>query len=195
MKEDWSKMDLQLKKDSDFFSKELKIDKDTINHIATKLAEEINDLSPDDKLEIRNSDLIDLRYRYQEVNAFNMGMNNTFLNDPAIGRLKMLATNYLAFVYLNESVFNRLYKRMDRDTLTKKCCKFLINNPVRAFRNALAHGNWRFKTDFSGIVYWARKGDQVDEPIVDFEVSGTNLKSWQSIALGIGYIIFSELCE
>jgi len=37
--------------------------------------------------------------------------------------------------------------------------RYLTDDPVRAFRSVVAHGNWQYAPDFSALAYWARKGD------------------------------------
>ena len=59
--------------------------------------------------------------------------------------------NYFCFVYLSESCFKVLREKLPPDSITRKCCKYLTDNPVRAFRNAVAHANWRPTLDESAI--------------------------------------------
>jgi hypothetical protein len=75
----------------------------------------------------------------------------------------------------------------------KKCCRFLTDNPVRAFRNAVAYANWRYLSDFSGLEYWARKGAEGTEPMVRFEVLQQDLSFWQALARCTAYASFLTL--
>jgi hypothetical protein len=61
---------------------------------------------------------------------------------------------------------------------TKKCCKYLTINPIRAFRNAIAHANWNYKIDYSGLEFWARKGSDPNEPLSHFDVFMDELDFW-----------------
>lgn len=112
---------------------------------------------------------------------------------PVVVRAQVVYQNYICFVYLGESCFNVLKKELPSGSTAKKCCKFLTDNPVRAFRNAMAHANWRYLPDFSGLEYWARKGTEPTEPMVRFEVSQQDLCFWQALARCTAYASFGTL--
>jgi hypothetical protein len=76
--------------------------------------------------------------------------------------------------------------------VTKRCCKFLTDNPVRAFRNAVAHAKWQYKPDFSGLTFWSRKGGDASEPLTRFEVSQHDLGFWQALARCVAYVAYTE---
>jgi hypothetical protein len=76
--------------------------------------------------------------------------------------------------------------------MTRKCCRFLTDNPIRAFRNALAHANWRYNEDFSGLRFWARKGSDPSEALREFEVSQLELGFWQALARCVAYVAFTH---
>jgi hypothetical protein len=107
-------------------------------------------------------------------------------NDPnTYGQI--LSLNYIAFVYLGDTTFKVLRKELTKDTVCRKCCVYLTDNPVRAFRNAIAHGNWRFAPDGSAIDFWARKGDNPGEDMVRWRLTRTDLRFCQSLALATAY--------
>ena len=54
--------------------------------------------------------------------------------------------------------------------------------------------NWTSE-DFSSIVFWAKKGDQKNEPMCQWEVSQRQLDFWQTLARCVGYVVFTELRE
>ena len=66
---------------------------------------------------------------------------------------------------------------------------------MRAFRNALAHSNWRYKDDFTGMEFWARKGADLNEPIVRFEVTQLDLGFWQAVSRCTAYATLLTLKE
>ena len=80
-------------------------------------------------------------------------------------------------------------------SITKKCTKFLLNNPVRAFRNSIAHGNWKYLNDFSGLEYWAHKDSKLNEPMTRFEVSRSELNFWQMLSRTVAYTSYLTLTE
>jgi hypothetical protein len=77
---------------------------------------------------------------------------------PAVVRAQAVTEIYICFVYLGEACFGVLRKELPSVSVTRKCCKFLSENPVRALRNAIAHSNWQYLPDFSGLEFWAKKG-------------------------------------
>jgi hypothetical protein len=101
--------------------------------------------------------------------------------------------NYVCFVYLNEACFRVLQKALATGSVTKRCCKFLTDNPVRAFRNAVAHANWTYREDFGGLVFWARKGAGSDEEMARFEVTQDELQFWQALSRCVAYAAYTSL--
>lgn len=69
----------------------------------------------------------------------------------------------------------------------------LTDNPVRALRNAIAHSNWRYLPDFSGLEFWAKKGAEVDEPPSRFQVTQHELGFWQTLARCVAYASYLSL--
>lgn len=181
-----------------FWSKrllELRIDEDESKKLATTIASQIRWLPATVKKEIQSSSPFDIRKRYDELIAFQSWMDivHSAPQHPAIVRAQVIVQNYICFVYLNESCFKILKKHLPDNCAAKKCCNFLINNPVRAFRNAIAHSNWCYKDDFSGIKFWAKKGAEEKEPLVEWEVSQEDLSFWQALARCVAYAAYENL--
>lgn len=84
-------------------------------------------------------------------------------------------------------------------SLTRRICKFLLNNPVRGFRNAIAHGNWQYTDDYSGIKYYAHKGESKpsleSNEMSGFIVANEELRFWQALARATAYTIYSYIIE
>ncbi len=87
-----------------------------------------------------------------------MDMVGNIPNMPQLTRAQVIVQNYICFVYLGEACFQVLRREAPTGSTVKRCCRFLTDNPVRAFRNAVAHGNWKYTPEFSGLEFWARKG-------------------------------------
>jgi hypothetical protein len=174
---------------------DLKISVEESANLATSIAKDIKGLSDETKLKLRESSIIPIKDRIDEIVAFQSWMDlvRTLPKHPAIIRAQVITQNYVCFVYLGESLFRSLKNVMLANSTTKKCCKFLLDNPVRAFRNAIAHANWRYKDDFSGIEFWARKGEDINEPMTYFEVTQQELDFWQSLARCTAYSALSSL--
>ena len=112
---------------------------------------------------------------------------------PEIVRTQVISQNYICFVYLKDTLFELLKRTMPSESITHKCCKYLLNNPVRAFRNSIAHGNWKYMTDFSGIEFWAYKGVPIAGPMDKWVVSQEDLSFWQALSRMVAYVTYLTL--
>ncbi len=188
-------LDKQLEVWSERLQKDVKIKPEDTSKIATTIAKEVRWLTIEQKNEIRSASPVNIEKRYEELIAFQAWMdiaNNSKIH-PAVIRAQVIVQNYICFVYLNESCFRVLKKYLPDGSVSKKCCNFLINNPIRAFRNAIAHSNWSYKDDFTGIQYWSRKGSDPNEALQKFEVNDEELRFWQSLARVVAYSSYENL--
>lgn len=193
---DWKCLDEQMEQWSPRLRDDLNIGPPESNPLATTIAGEIAALPNDVKLRVRQSSPIPPDIRVEELVAFQAWMDVVHRNDrppPSAVRAQVIYQNYICFVYLNEACFSILRRELSAGSSARKCCKFLTDNPVRAFRNALAHANWRYLADFSGIEYWARKGNDPAERVVRFEVSQADLSFWQAVARCTAYVVYLNL--
>ncbi len=193
---DWKRPDEQMQQWSSRLRDDLNIGPPGSNRLATTIAAEVADLPDDIKVQIRESSPIPRKIRMEELVAFQAFMDTVHRDSrphPSIIRAQVIYQNYVCFVYLSEACFNILRKELPMGSSGRKCSKFLTDNPVRAFRNALAHANWRYLVDFSGIEYWARKGADPTEQPVRFEVSQGDLSFWQAIARCTAYAAYLSL--
>jgi hypothetical protein len=175
---------------------DLRIGPPESNQLATTIAREVASLSSIAKTEVKDASQIPLEKRIEELVAFQgwMDIVHTARDPrPAVVRAQVVYQNYICFVYLGESCFNVLKKALPSGSTAKKCCQFLTDNPVRAFRNALAHANWRYLPDFSGLEYWARKGADLTDSLVRFEVAQQDLSFWQALARCTAYASFLSM--
>lgn len=190
-------LDQQIAIWKDKLTRDAKIPIEYSECLASTIKSEIKNLSHDEKIKLTTSNPIDLKTRIEELQAFQSMMDtfNKMTLRPEIVRAQIIAQNYICFVYLKDTLFESLKKIMPSDSVTKKCCKYLLNNPVRAFRNSIAHGNWKYKNDFSGIEFWAYKGEPKDSPMDKWEVHKTDLSFWQALSRLIAYVSFLTLDE
>jgi hypothetical protein len=188
-------LDEQLSTWSGKLQSEVKISAEESSKLATTIAKDVRWLSPESKEEIERASPVPISARYEELIAFQSWMDivHSSTPPPPVVRAQVITQNYICFVYLNESCFNILKKHLPDGSASKKCCKFLVSNPVRAFRNAVAHSNWCYKDDFSGLKYWSRKGAESDEPMSEFEVSFEDMAFWQTLARGVAYAAYEQL--
>lgn len=187
---------MQMQEWDSFLINEVKIPKDKTHQISSLIAEEIARIPKESKKEIISSisNPIPMEDRLEELRAFQGWMDIAHNHrSPYISRAQVIVQNYVCFVYLGEACFKILKKYLEPGSVAKKCCNYLLNNPVRAFRNALAHSNWKYHDDFSSIIFYARKGDQASEPMIKWEVSGKDLGGWQALARCTAYTILTCL--
>jgi hypothetical protein len=189
----WDQFDRQMHQFASFFVNEVKIPAEKTDKIASIIADEINKIPAKSKREIVNSisNPIPIQDRLNELTAFQGWMDIAHdSRNPYITRAQVIVQNYVCFVYLGEACFKTLKQYLEPGSVAKKCCNFLINNPVRAFRNAVAHSNWKYKDDFSGIIFYARKGHQASEPMVEWQVEDKSLAFWQALSRCTAYTAF-----
>jgi hypothetical protein len=191
----WTRLDEQMAAWSARLVSEVKISENDSFRLGTKIASDVRFFPRDAKAEIAAASPVSVRERLQELQAFQ-GWMDTVANStvsPFIVRAQVITQNYICFVYLPESCFRVLAKSLPSGSVTKQCAKFLSNDRIRAFRNAIAHANWAYRSDFSGITYWARKGADLDVPLSKFEVLQQELAFWQALSRCVAYAAFSNL--
>jgi hypothetical protein len=191
----WRHLDMQMAKWAPRLTSEVKLPSAVTLSLATAIAADIRFLPIEKKNELRRISLVTPEDRLDELKAFQGFMDQTenTRGIPELTRARVIVQNYVCFVYLPESCFREIAKIAPKDSAARKCAYFLSKNPIRALRNAIAHANWTYRADFSGIVYWARKGDNRNEPVERFEVDQENLEFWQQLARCVAYATYSNL--
>jgi hypothetical protein len=169
--------------------KELKLDLMQANKLGSTIEAEIHSLSFENKRALMDLSPVTPQNRLDELVAFQgwMDFAHRIRGNPYVTRAQVITQNYICFVYLGDALFKALKAVLPPPLVTGRCCRFLLNNPIRAFRNAVAHSNWRYKEDFSGLEFWAKKGSEIDEPIAYFEVSQEELGYWQALSRCVAY--------
>jgi hypothetical protein len=188
-------LDKQMQQWSSRLRDDLRINPPESNSLASTISREVLALSPEAKQRIRDASLIPLETRWEELVAFQgwMDIVRESTPNPVIVRAQVITQNYICFVYLVEACFNVLKKELPSDSAAKKCCKFLTDNPVRAFRNAVAHSNWKYLPDFTGLEFWAKKGSDPAESPSRFVVTQHDLSFWQYLARCTAYATYLSL--
>lgn len=163
--------------------------------VATSIAAETRFFGPAARAAIVAASPVPLRDRITELTAFQAFMDYVprASTNPALTRAQVITQNYVCFVYLSEACFRALLKESKSGSVTRQCCKFLTNNPVRAFRNAIAHSNWTYAANFDGLIFRARKGSDQNEPLTRFELSQSELDFWQTLSRGVAYAAYTSL--
>jgi len=175
---------------------DLRLDPFSSRSLATAIYREVSALPAEKKKEIIKYSPVPTRKRLHQLQqsiAFNAICNPAaFANLPGLAYAHTVTLCYISVVYLSEALFDLVSKALPSGSTGKKCARYLRNNPVRAFRNAFAHGNWSIRQDGSFIDFWASKGS-CKEPVVKLEVSQNDLVFWYSLARATGYAAFSGL--
>jgi len=190
-------LDKQMQKWSTRLREDLKIMPHESDRLASTITNEVVALSTEAKQRVRDASRIPLAARIEELRAFQgwmdfVGQSNLH---PVVVRAQVLTEIYMCFVYLGDACFKVLRRELPTSSATKKCCKFLTDNPVRAFRNAVAHSNWQYLSDFSGLEFWAKRGaDLIEEPS-RFVVLQEEISFWQALARCTAYASYLSLCS
>jgi hypothetical protein len=131
------------------------------------------------------------------LRGFQMFMDivNSVEPNPGVIRSQVITQNYICFVYLGDACFKALRKATPSGNVTRKCCQFLTDNPVRALRNSLAHANWTYREDYSGLVFWARKGSDPGESLARFEADQNDVNFWQALSRCVAYVAYTLITE
>jgi len=175
--------------------RDLKLDLMQANRLGSTIESEILSLSLEKKRTLINLSHVTPQDRIDELIAFQgwMDFAHRIHGNPYVTRAQVITQNYICFVYLGDALFKTLKTILPPPLVTGRCCRFLLNNPVRAFRNAVAHSSWRYRDDFSGLEFWAKKGSDADEPLVYFEVSQEELGYWQALSRCVAYSAYMVL--
>jgi len=189
-------LDSQMQRWSTRLRDDLGIAPPASNQLAGTIAAEVAALTETQKQCLVDASPVSPQDRLDELVAFQAWMEfaSTVQRNPAVTHAQVITQNYVCFVYLGDGWFRALRREMPSGSATKKCCKFLTDNRVRAFRNAFAHANWRYKPDFAGLEFWARKGANHDEPMTRFEVTQNELDFWQAVARCTAYASYLTVC-
>jgi hypothetical protein len=192
----WHLLDQQMAVFSEHLKRDVKVPSSAALKLATTMAADVRFLPVEAKAELRASTPVAIADRLAEVQAFQSWMDVArTIQNPIVTRAQVITQNYICFVYLPESLFRVLAKHCPSGSAARKSAQFLSNNPVRAFRNAVAHANWTYRHDFGALVYWARKGADPDEPLQRFEVEQEELSFWQSLSRCLAYASLTNLGE
>ena len=192
----WHLLDQHMATFSERIERDVKVPSHAVAKLATTIASEVRLLPIEVKAELRASTPVAIADRLAEVQAFQSWMDTaSTVRNPSITRAQVITQNYICFVYLPESIFRVLAKHCPSGSATRRCAQFLSNNPVRAFRNSVAHANWTYRPDFGALVYWAKKGAEPEEPLHRFEVEQDELSFWQSLSRCLAYTALTTLDE
>jgi hypothetical protein len=188
-------LDRQLKAFSDRLTEEVRLQASETGKVATLIAAEVRFLEPGARAEVHAAGPVPLRDRLDELQTFQAWVDraSSVRGNTAVTRAQVITQDYVCFVYLGEACFRALRKTSKPGSVTRRCCEYLTDSPIRAFRNAIAHSNWTYAPDFSGLVYWARKGSDPAEALSRFEVGQHELGFWQALSRDVAYAAYTSI--
>ncbi len=190
----YERLDEQMKVFTPALVSEVGLREDETGKLATTIAAEVRFLDPPSRAEVLAASPVPVEARLGELAAFQAWMDlASSAGNPAVVRAQVIVQNYVCFVYLSEACFRSLRKVSRAGSVTRRCCQYLTDNPVRAFRNAVAHSNWTYAPDFSGLVFWARRGNDPGEALSRFDVSQAQLTFWQALSRSVAYAAYRSL--
>lgn len=97
--------------------------------------------------------------------------------DDAVNATAVLAANYLYFVYTQDGFLKSVLTAAPKKGPSRAIANFLMSGEVRTFRNAFAHGRWRYVGE-SSIEYTRFKDLTSEVSILDVKT----LILWQSLS-------------
>jgi hypothetical protein len=184
--------DLKMSQWSDRLHRVVGVSEEASTHLATTIYRDILAL-PTSLLNV--SDVMSYTERFNELALFLNWIAESHMEKASslLSRARLTLSNYMCFVYLGDTCFTRLRKELPDGTAARLCCQYLTDNPIRAFRNAVAHGNWRVS---DGVVhFWARKGADPNEPLIEFQVPDADREFWFFLAACTGKSAFAALAR
>ncbi len=190
-------LDNQVYKFQEELTSELGLSQIEAIRVCSTIATEISSLPSKIIKNFIHESVIPLSVRHEELKAFQgwMEISNN-LKNPFVTRAQLITQNYVCFIYLKDSCFEFLARKMPKSTMTSKCCKFLVSGNVRKFRNGFAHGNWSYLPDFSGIEVWSLQDARIpNSSLVQTVVTQEQLNFWQTLARAVAYAIYETLLE
>lgn len=196
----WDKLDTIMQKYSPRLRDDLGLTPPASNHLATTIASEVLTLPHDALCAIRDQDCVGLQRRIDELVAFEGFMDlatkiqSTSGSYGPLTRAQVAYQLYTVFVYLGDSCFSRLRKLALPGSVLKKCCRYLTDDHVRGLRNAVAHANWRYNDDFSGIAFSYFRDEQKTVE-VSYTVTQLELDFWDKLARVTAYAAFQTIHE
>jgi hypothetical protein len=192
---DWRHLDEQMRRYKNRLIAEVKLTPRIADTLATAIEQDVLLLSTQQKQQIRDASPIAPADRLAELQCFQSWLDIVHdipMKDPVLTRAEIMAQNYMCFVYLPEACFSVLARVCASASATRKCSQFLTKNPVRAFRNSIAHANWTYRKDFKAIEYWSKRHHN-DELLERFEVEQKDLTFWQALSKCVAYVMYSSL--
>jgi hypothetical protein len=163
--------------------------------LASSMHREIASLDDVATNQLRRALLVPPERYSEELDAFNKWMEIAHSNsgNPIVVRAQVMTQLYVAFVWLRDSVLAPAKEAVGTGTVLDAVVDFLRTGDRRRLRNAVAHGHWCYKPDFSGLECWAKPQQRGAHE--RFEISGDDLERWQALSRGTAIAVLLALTE
>jgi hypothetical protein len=180
---EWSNLDEQIGRWAGRLRDDALVPFSECRRLASAIATELTE-APDDTIRrLADASPVPVQARLDELVAFQAF--SELINEvrhPAVIRARVIAQCYICFVYLKDRWFVSLAEAFPRTAAVALVARYLTSGRVRSFRNAFAHGNWRYAEDFSGIEFWDRGSTAPDK------VSQDDMDFWQTLSRCVAYV-------
>ena len=145
--------------------------------LASSIYAEIRSIDEATHNQLRNEIAIAPEIYLEELAAFQAWMDLAHSNagNPVVARAQVVTQLYICFVWLRDSLLEPLTRSVPSGATTA-VVQFLSTDERRRLRNAVAHGRWRYSTDYSGLECWDGK------PLTRFTVPNAQLAAWQTLS-------------
>lgn len=149
----------------------------TRSALASAMYAEIRSIGEEVHNQLRNEIGIAPEVYLDELTAFQAWMDLAHSNsgNPVVVRAQVVTQLYIGFVWLRDSLLVPLSRSVPAGATTE-VVRFLTTDDRRRLRNAVAHGRWRYSSDFSGLECWDGR------PLCQFTVSSAQLAAWQTLS-------------
>lgn len=180
-------MDLQLR-EARGASEDPAIDQIAWESLATTIAAEVRTLNEAESNDLRIAMPVPPEKYREEIEAFQAwhAIADGARHNPVVVRALVMTELYVSFVWLRDSLISPTAEVVD-DGVLKEIDRFLRGGNVRKLRNAIAHGRWTYKEDFSGLDCWDGK------PSRHFSISQDDYGKWQLLSRGTAIAIILAL--
>jgi len=112
---------------------------------------------------------------------------------PPVMRARLIVLLYTSFVMLRDSMLASVREEVPSESVSRRVFEFLAKDDLRRFRNSIAHGNWDYAADFTGLVYWAEPSR--GSPHVEYRVDEQTFDFWHRLSRAASYAAVLALTD
>ena len=176
---------------------DVKVNQIDASVLASSIFNEASLFSTHLKEKIRTTSPVPIADRLSQVwmaiNFYGQCGPDQFRAIPGLAYAHTVTMSYISVVSLSDGLFDCVKKGgLPSTSVSKRCVKYLRENPVRAYRNAIAHGNWAANVAKGGIDFWARPGDE-NTKMEKWFVSQADLVFWYEFSRVVGLMLLEGI--